>query len=106
MDRAGKRVLGFTIGDRSEKTGDRLCSSLIRMQIRLFYTDHWKAYESILPADKHVQSKAETYSIEGLNSMISHYLARFRRKTKCYSKAQERIVYSLNLLFNHIAIPF
>ncbi|MBC6409356.1 MAG: IS1 family transposase [Ekhidna sp.] len=106
MDREGKRVLGFTIGDRSEMTGDRLCSSLRKMQIGSFYTDHWKAYESILPADKHVQSKAETYSIEGLNSMIRHYLARFRRKTISYSKSQEMIVYSLNLLFNHIAIPF
>ena len=70
------------------------------MQIRSFYTDHWKAYESILPADKHVQSKVETYNIEGLNSMIRHYLVRFRRKTISYSKSQERIVYSLNLLFN------
>ncbi|MBC6411063.1 MAG: IS1 family transposase, partial [Ekhidna sp.] len=57
-------------------------------------------------ADKHVQSKAETYSIEGLNSMISHYLARFRRKTISYSKSQEMMVYSLNLLFNHISISF
>jgi len=44
--------------------------------------------------------KAKTYNIEGLNSMIRHYLVRFRRKTKCYSRVQERIVYSLNLLFN------
>jgi len=42
-------------------TGDRLCSSLRKMQIRSFYTDHWKAYESILPADKHVQSKDLQY---------------------------------------------
>ncbi|MBC6400970.1 MAG: IS1 family transposase [Ekhidna sp.] len=54
-------------------------------------TDYWKAYERILPADKRVQSKAKTYHIEGLNSMIRHYLVRFGRKTKCYPKSKEMI---------------
>ena len=36
----------------------------------------------------HVETKSETAAIEGLNSRIRHYLARFHRKTFCYSKAQ------------------
>ncbi len=38
-------------------------------------------------------------SIEGYNSRIRHYLARFKRKTKCYSKSVQMIESSLNLLF-------
>jgi len=48
---------------------------------------------------KHVQSKAETYTVEGYNSRIRHYLARFKRQTKSYSKAEYMIVIPLNLLF-------
>ncbi|MDR2469765.1 MAG: IS1 family transposase, partial [Tannerella sp.] len=39
------------------------------------------------------------YTIEGYNSRIRHYLARFKRKTKCYSKLQYIMEVSLKLLF-------
>jgi len=55
-----------------------------------------------VPRDKHLQTKAETYTIEGYNSRIRHYLARFKRKGKCYSKAEYMIVISLNLLFKKL----
>lgn len=54
---------------------------------------------NLLPASKHIQSKAETYTVEGYNSRIRHYLARFKRIGKCYSKAKHMIEKSLNLLF-------
>ncbi|KAA6305523.1 hypothetical protein EZS27_042824, partial [termite gut metagenome] len=40
-----------------------------------------------------------TFTVEGYNSRIRHYLARFKRKGKCYSKAQHMIDKSLKLLF-------
>ncbi len=43
-------------------------------------------------------TKAETFTIEGFNSLIRHYLARFRRKTKCYTKSLEMMILSLKLL--------
>lgn len=61
-------------------------------------TDHWKAYEDFLPADRHIQSKAETYTVEGYNSLFRHFLARLRRKTKCYSKSKLMLEYSIKLL--------
>ena len=64
-----------------------------------FFSDHWKAYAEVFPADKLKQTKAETYTVEGYNCRIRHYLARFKRKGLCYSKSEEMIVNSLNLLF-------
>ena len=61
-------------------------------------SDYWKSYEEFLPPYKHLQTKAETYTIESYNSRIRHYLARFKRKGKCYSKATFMIEISLNLL--------
>jgi insertion element IS1 protein InsB len=51
-------------------------------------------------SERHVVTKAETSLIESKNSLIRHYLARFNRKTKRYSKAIDMIENSLLLLFN------
>jgi len=61
-------------------------------------TDYWKSYKEMVPIDQLVQSKAETYTVESYNGVIRHFLARFRRKTKCYSKSEKMIEYSLILL--------
>jgi insertion element IS1 protein InsB len=45
-----------------------------------------------------MESKAETFTVEGYNSLIRHFLARFRRKSKCYSKSKNMIEKSLTLL--------
>ncbi|MCP3659344.1 MAG: IS1 family transposase, partial [Bacteroidetes bacterium] len=62
------------------------------------YTDYYKAYEQMIPKKIHIQSKAETYTIEGYNSLFRHYLARMRRKSKRYSKCVKMLEYSIRLL--------
>ena len=60
--------------------------------------DYWKSYKEMIPIEQLVQSKAETYTVESYNGVIRHFLARFRRRTKCYSKSEKMIEYSLLLL--------
>lgn len=67
------------------------------MNINGFCSDYWKSYSELIPDEKHMESKAETFTIEGYNSRIRHYLARFKRKSKCYSKAIHMIEKSLKL---------
>ncbi len=64
-------------------------------------TDYWKPYEHIVPPGKHIQSKAETFTVEGYNSLFRHFLARMRRKSKCYSKKVEMLKLSVLLLMHH-----
>jgi len=61
-------------------------------------TDYWKSYQEILPQERHTKSKAETFTVEGYNSLFRHFLARMRRKSKCYSKSKEMLQYSMMLL--------
>ncbi len=61
-------------------------------------TDYWEPYEKFIPREKHIQSKAETYTVEGYNNLFSHFLARLRRKTKCYTKSVRMLQYSVLLL--------
>ena len=43
-------------------------------------TDYWKAYQAFIPEQQPIQSKTETFTVEGYNSIFRHYLARLRRK--------------------------
>jgi insertion element IS1 protein InsB len=64
-------------------------------------SDYWKPYESIIPKEKHIQTKAATFTVEGYNSLFRHFLARMKRKSKCYSKTMEMLNLSLLLLMHH-----
>jgi insertion element IS1 protein InsB len=61
-------------------------------------TDYWKPYKIIIPEEKLEQTKKETYTVESYNGLLRHYLARFRRRTKCYSKSEEMLRLSVLLL--------
>ena len=58
-------------------------------------TDDWKPYEHFVPPEKHTQSKAETFTVEGYNSLFRHFLARLRRKSKYYSKSETMLRHSV-----------
>ena len=72
--------------------------------------DYWKAYNEFVPKEQLVQTKAETYTVEGYNSLFRHFLARLRRKTKCYTKAKYMLIHSVKLLMfkwnNDLAILY
>lgn len=99
IDRYGKRFIDFVCGKRDTLTFSKLYKKLKNRDIWLFCSDYWKSYNELIPCEKHYQSKSQTFTVEGYNSLIRHYLARFKRKTKCYSKSQKMIEYSLKLLF-------
>ena len=51
-----------------------------------------------MPEDQLIQTKAETFTVEGYNSLFRHFLARLRRKTKCYTKAKYMLIHAIKLL--------
>jgi insertion element IS1 protein InsB len=98
-DRDGKRVCGVQLGRRDKKTCAGLWQQLEMFDIEHVCTDYYPAYRQIVPKDMHVETKAETAAVEGLNSRIRHYLARFHRKTFCYSKAIYMVKATLTVFF-------
>ena len=67
------------------------------LSVGSFVTDHWRSYAEFIPPEQHRQTKAEGY-----NSRIRHYLARFKRKIKYYSKSEEMIEIALKLLIEKL----
>ena len=97
VDRYGKKFINCVLGDRGTATGKRLWESIKNKKIGQVATDYWKPYENFVPEDIHIQSKAETYTVEGYNSLFRHFLARLRRQSKCYSKSAIMLKYSIIL---------
>ncbi len=98
VDRVGKKFINCSFDSRGTETGKLLWEKLKKKEIGEVMTDHWRAYAEVLPEKIHTQSKAETYTVEGYNSILRHFLARLRRKTKCYTKSLEILKYSVLLL--------
>jgi insertion element IS1 protein InsB len=86
------------VGSRGAKTGEKLWEAIQGGTITKVMSDYWSPYEKFIPSELHTQSKAETYTVEGYNSLFRHFLARLRRKSKCYSKSREMLKYSVMLL--------
>src|SRR5690554_6007360 len=101
VDRHGKKFINFVVGDRSAKTGTDPWDKIKGKGIGAVATDYWKAYGQFVPDGLHVQSKAETFTVEGYNSLFRHFLARLRRKSKCYSKSIKMLGLSILLLMSY-----
>ena len=98
VDRDAREFVDFVLGNRATQTGRVLWDRVKEYAEGIVYADYWKSYNEMIPAEKLKQTKAETYTVESYNGVIRHFLARFRRKTKCYSKCEKMINYSLLLL--------
>lgn len=95
--RESKRILAHQIGKRDRPTVRKLLEKISGIECLCYYTDAHLSYTGLFPKGKHKQSKKYTYTVEGINSAIRHYLARFRRRSKCYSKSEQMTDKSLGL---------
>ena len=99
VDRATKRLVGFQIGTRETKYFQKLTDEISHIDAKFYASDHWHAC-IFIDTTKHLTGNAHTYTVERMNRLLRHYLARVARKTYCYSKNLQMIKYSL-LLFMH-----
>ncbi len=73
------------------------------MWINSYYTDHWEAYKKTIPKDKHYLWKDNTFTVEWCNNLLRCWMARFHRKTHCYSKSLDMVKYSILIfMYKHI----
>lgn len=59
-----------------------------------YYSDNFEAYKTVLysPAIHHaMDNKSQTYSVEGDNADLRHYLARLGRRSRCFSRCEKAL---------------
>ena len=53
--------------------------------------------QNFLRHHKHLIGKSHTFTVERMNRLLCHYLARFARKTYCWSRSLSMISFSVSL---------
>jgi IS1 family transposase len=63
------------------------------------YSDGYEGYVGLMYAGQHVVSagKDDTYTVEGVNADLRHYLARLARRTRCFSRSLEALKTAIKL---------
>ena len=100
LKRGRGSILDFVTGSREASTGKKLWTKIKDVVCRSYATDHWPAYQQFIDPHKHKVWKKQTKHIESYNASVRHYMARFRRRTKCYAKSERLVESSLYLLMH------
>ena len=88
VDRVRNKIVEFEVSDKRDFASYLKLAMSVKdkYKVEISCSDHYEVYNKYHIGEKHICSKAETSLVESFNSMIRHYLARFHRKTKRYSK--------------------
>jgi IS1 family transposase len=74
-------------------------------QCYLYATDGWSVCPGFIPAGDQIVNKTYMTRVEGEAARLRHHLARFHRKTFCYSKSVEMLAHSIRLLLHYTQVP-
>ncbi len=93
MCRRTRQIIAFFIGDRSEKSCQRLWRRVPEAYRHcLAFSDFWKAYQKVLPKEQHVplgKDSGETNHMERWYCTLRQWQARYVRKTLSFSKSED-----------------
>ena len=64
-----------------------------------YYSDAFPTYGALCYWGQHtmMHDKSETYSVEGTNADLRHYLARLTRKSRCFSRCLDALRRAIDL---------
>jgi insertion element IS1 protein InsB len=87
LDRETGQLLDWECGRRDKATLQKLVDRLAQWDVKVYCTDKWATYASVIPQDILVQSKATTHDIERNHCRQRHWFGRFKRKSIIVSKS-------------------
>ena len=91
LDHHTGQLLDWECGRRDKTTFKNLVDRLAPWDVKLYCTDQWAAYASVIPQDRLVQSKTTTHDIERNHCRQRHWFGRFKRKSIIVSKSTEMV---------------
>ena len=87
VDRQTRCFLGIrAVMQRSQEMGQQMVNAAPAAQ---YYSDQFPLYDSLTYRKGYhlsLPDKSETYSVEGGNAELRHYLTRLVRKSRCFSR--------------------
>jgi insertion element IS1 protein InsB len=94
VDRLTRCIVGWAVVE--ERTFDTMQPVVdqVPRSCRQFYSDALNTYPTLLYYEgKHeaLLDKSQTYSVEGSNAEIRHYLGRLHRRSRCFCRSVETL---------------
>lgn len=90
VSRDRRQIVGYDIAfDKNKERIQQLVDNFPKA--RHYYSDAYSAYEEICYHGTHtsLKNKSQTYTVEGVNSDLRHYIPPLRRKSKCFFRSLE-----------------
>ena len=88
ISRDNRQIIGYDIAlDRSRERIQRLVDSSAKAS--KYYSDAYSAYSEICYEGKHtsLKNKSQTYTVEGVNFDLRHYIPALHRRSKCFFRS-------------------
>ena len=88
VSREKRQIVGYDIAfDKSRERIQQLVDK--SPKANHYYSDSYSAYEEICYYGTHasLKNKSQTYTVEGVNSDLRHYISSLRRKSKCFFRS-------------------
>lgn len=99
VERRSSCIVGWrVVGERDADTLQAILDA--SAQAVWYYSDLFATYKALIytpGTHTPMPDKSETFRVEGVNAELRHYLARLRRKTRCFSKCIHALIRSLKL---------
>ena len=106
VDRATRCFLGYkVVWERTQAVIQDMVDEAVKA--KQYYSDAFEAYDHLWYHYGRYEvshGKADTYSVEGDNAELRHYLARLARRSRCFSRCVEALEWAIQLFiycFNH-----
>ena len=90
VSRDKRQISGYEIAfDRSRERIQKLVDNSAKSS--KYYSDAYPAYAEVCYEGIHtsLKDKSQTYTVEGVNSDLRHYIPPLRRKSKCFFRSIE-----------------
>ena len=90
-----------------ERTSDAVQACLDRApQARQYYGNAFPVYDTLYygAPNELRNDKKETYSVEGVNAELRHYLKHLARRSRCFSRCPYALTCAIRLLVFHLQV--
>ena len=99
VDRATRCIIGWdVVGERTTEVMQALLDRA--PQAEQYFSDDFSTYHALVyypGRHRAMTDKSQTYSVEGVNADLRHYLARLGRRSRCFSRCPYALHCSLRL---------
>jgi IS1 family transposase len=93
VSRQPRQLVGYCVSyDKSSATIQEMVDASPSSE--KYHTDGYVAYVDVIYPGKHIQNirdKSETYTVEGVNADLRHYIPVLARRSRCFARSLETL---------------